>query len=395
MSIILKSATPIGVGAKIVDIEVDPVRRLPAVVIVGLPAMAVRETAERVRSAITVSGYEMPKQRVIVNLAPADLRKQGSHFDLPIAMGILVASDQVDRIKDVAFIGELGLNGDIRPVRSVLPMLWSLAEAGISRAVIPEGNANEGAAFMAASEMKVCCAKDLVQIVHWTLDEIPLPTAESLFQPDHGPGADLLSMDDIQGMVEVKASLQAAADRREPVLLLGQPGCGKTMLAARAPGLLPDLTSTERLEAMRIRSAAGLLEPGADVLGMTRPFRAPHHTVSIAGMIGDAHGCHPGEATLAHQGVLFLDELPEFSAHVIEMLGRVVRDQVVTINRASGTVRMPAWFWLVAAANPCPCGGGPKCRCPEDLVRRHRARIEKFCEVLNIETIIKIEKEGC
>jgi magnesium chelatase family protein len=373
MPSVLYGATLIGVDAVRVSVEVDLLRRLPQVVMVGLPAPAVRESADRVRSAIAASGFEFPRQRVVVALAPADLRKEGTAFDLPIAIGILLEAGQVrsDRAHRYMFVGELSLTGELRAVRGALAFAWLARSLGMAGIVVPAACAPEAALV---EGVEVRAAVTLAEVMRFLQGELELPLG--LPRADSPPAfpADLR---DIRGQFGAREALEVAAAGGHNLLLEGPPGCGKTMLAGRLPTILPGMTSAEALECTRIHSVAGLHAPDAGALSM-RPFRAPHHSISAAGLIGGA-SLRPGEVTLAHNGVLFLDEFPEFPRSAREVLRGPLEDRQVVLARATGRIVLPAGFALVAAANPCPCGnlGHPTrpCVCPEGARERYRARL--------------------
>lgn len=353
-------ATLLGVEAHPVTVEVDLLRRLPQVVIVGLAAATVRESAERVRSAILASGIEFPRCRVVVSLAPADLRKEGPGLDLPIALGILGEN------RPAVYFGELSLSGDIRSARGIL----AVAELA-SRMGLPLVCAAEDAPFAARVCSEVYGATSLSEVVSWARGgDLPRSVPAQMVG-----AAPTLDFADIRGMSDETIGLVLDAARtRRPLLFVGPPGCSKTMLAARLPGLLPELTTAEGNELARIYDAAGF---GAKS-GGSRPFRAPHHTVSQAGLVGNA-ALRPGEATLAHRGVLFLDEITEFQRACLDTLEGVRHSGgVISLQRSTGSVRLPADFWLVAASNPCPCGflghSTRACACSEEMVARYQAR---------------------
>ncbi|MCP4916112.1 MAG: YifB family Mg chelatase-like AAA ATPase [Proteobacteria bacterium] len=367
------TATVIGVEAHAVAVEVDLVRRLPKTTVVGLAAMSVKEATERVRSALIASGFEYPKHRVTINLAPADIRKEGTAFDLPIAVAILAASGQIpaDSLGSYLLAGELGLDGRLRTVRGALPLAMRARVDGMSGVVLPAGCAAEATVV---PDVDAWSAETLQEVVEFLRGERRLPRAvrravevvESL--PD---------MSDVRGQALARRALEVAAAGGHSLLMMGAPGVGKTMLACRIGSILPPLSFEEALDASRVHSVAGLLPKGHDVL-TERPFRAPHHSISTAGLLGGA-SLRPAELSLAHNGVLFLDELPEFSRQVLELLRGPLESGVVVLSRASGTVRLPARVTLLAAANPCPCGylGHPTrpCRCSDAQVQRYRARL--------------------
>ena len=371
MACTVLSGALLGVEGAPVSVEVDLLRRLPCVVIVGLPGGAVRESADRVRSAIQAAGREFPRQRVVINLAPAGLRKSGAAFDLPIAVGILAADGQVPeaRLHETALVGELSLEGRLRPVRGALSLALMAAAEGARRIILPEDSADEAAA---AEGVEVLAAPDLAAVLRWLESGEGLRHAEIRALPEpHDP----LDLREVRGQHRARRALEIAAAGGHNLLMVGSPGCGKTMLAARLPTILPRMSFDEVVDSSRIHSAAGLLSGG---LLPRRPFRAPHHSISVAGMIGNA-SLQPGELSLAHNGVLFLDEVPEFPRHVLELLRAPLEDRVVTLSRAAGAVRFPASISLVAAANPCPCGyrGHPTraCGCPTGALERYRARL--------------------
>ncbi len=359
-----------GVDAVRVVVEVDLLRRLPCVVIVGLPSASVREAAERVRSAILSSGVEFPRSRVVISLAPADLRKDGTGFDLPVAVGILAAHGVVrsDEASRWLLAGELALSGQLRPVRGALSMACLAASTGLRGIIVPVENGAEAALVPGLDVRVASCLLDVIQQLNGER-ELPGPAAS-----DRGSGAGILDLRDVRDQPAARLALEIAAAGGHNLLMEGPPGCGKTMLAARLPGILPPLSAGEALECTRIHSVAGLRCEGEGVVG-NRPFRAPHHTISAAAMVGTAD-LRPGEASLAHNGVLFLDEFPEFRRDVRESLRAPLEDRRIVVTRAVGTVTFPASFSLVAAANRCPCGnyGHPRVACTCSPPERQRYR---------------------
>jgi magnesium chelatase family protein len=373
MAVTVHTGTLIGVDGVPVEVEVDLVRRLPGMVIVGLPGGAVRESGERVRSALTEAGQEFPRKRVVVNLAPADLRKTGTGFDLPIAVGVLAASGQAPNLplRDTAFAGELSLEGRLRRVRGALPLALMARSQGLKRLVLPVGDAAEAAVVPG---LEVLGAPDLGSVVAWMRGEGTLLPPDAV-APD--PGEPPPDLSEVRGQGRARRALEVAAAGGHNLLLVGSPGCGKTMLAARMPGILPSLDFDEAVDITRVYSAAGLLPPDQGLLHR-RPFRAPHHSVTAAGMVGSAT-LQPGEVSLAHNGVLFLDEVAEFRRSVLELLRGPLEDRKIRLVRAAGSAVLPASVSLVAAANPCPCGylGHPAraCVCSPAQVDRYRSRL--------------------
>jgi len=373
LSSLVLSGTVVGVDGVPVSVEVDLVRRLPRVTIVGLPASAVRESTERVRSAILSTGLDFPRMCVTVNLAPGDLRKDGTGLDLPIALAILAASDQIPKapLNSCIFAGELSLNGSLRGIRGGLSLAMLAAEKGVSKIVLPEGCAGEAAMVPGVT---VCAANTLSDVVRFIRGEQELPAALASAQSEEEGTVD---MADVRGQDLARRALEISAAGGHNLLMVGPPGVGKTMLAARLPTIMPRMSFEETLDVTRVHSVAGLLPTFGGVVER-RPFRAPHHTISAAGLLGGAR-LQPGEVTLAHRGVLFLDEFPEFSRGLLEQLRGPLEDRVVVLSRAAGTVQFPAACMLVAAANPCPCGflGHPvvPCRCTESMLRRYSSRL--------------------
>ncbi len=370
------SCAVIGLEGVVVEVEVDTGDGLPSITIVGLPDTAIQESRERVQSAIKNAGLYFPRRRLIVNLAPAAVRKEGPAYDLPIALGALIASRQLppESVDGALIIGELSLDGGVRHVRGVLPMAALAREQGFRRIFTPAGDAAEAALIPGLEVYPVDSLAALVAHLCGQAPIIPQPalTAEDvevLVQTDFG---------EVKGQEHVKRALEVAAAGGHNVMMVGPPGAGKTLLARALPGILPRMSIDEALDVTRIYSVADQLP--ADVpLIRSRPFRAPHHTISHAGLVGGGNLPHPGEISLAHRGVLFLDELPEFGMRVLEVLRQPIEDKVVTISRAQGTLTFPANFQLVAAMNPCPCGyyGDPvkACTCSSATVTKYQKRI--------------------
>jgi magnesium chelatase family protein len=371
----ITSGAVLGVDAYRVRVEVDLTRGLPSMSVVGLPGGAVREARERVTAALLNSGFEVPPRRVTINLAPADIPKSGSSFDLPMALGLLAAGGAFWE-KDLSrfcVIGELGLDGSIRSVHGALPVALMCQREGMHALVVPAANAAEAAAI---DGLDVRHAADLREVVRF-LAGGPLPRAEasSAAPADRSPMPDF---GDVKGQETARRALEISAAGGHNALLIGPPGAGKSMMAQRLPSILTPLSPAEALDATRVHSVAGRLPPGAGLL-RRRPFRAPHHTVSDAGLVGGGTFPRPGEASLAHHGVLFLDELPEFRRSALEALRQPAEEGVIHIGRARAGVWLPARFMLIAAMNPCPCGhytdGTGRCVCSAEAVRRYRRRV--------------------
>lgn len=372
------SCAVVGLEGEIVECEVDVSRRgLNAMAMVGLPDAAVKEAKDRVESAIKNSGCKFPGGRVVINLAPADIRKEGPTYDLPIAVGIMVAAgESVADLEGCVFLGELSLDGALRHAQGILPMVALARDRGMKTAYVPAIDAAEAALLPGMTVYPVPTLGDLLRHLAGTDPIAPVPpTCIPRQAPPSWEGTDFSA---IKGQEHVKRALEVAAAGGHNLMMSGPPGSGKTLLARALPSILPAMTPDETLEATKIYSVAGML-PSDTPLINRRPFRAPHHTISHAGLVGGGRNPRPGEITLSHRGVLFLDELPEFGQQVLEVMRQPLEDRTVTISRAQGTVTYPANFMLVAAMNPCPCGfyGDPtkECSCSESTVSRYQKRI--------------------
>jgi magnesium chelatase family protein len=376
----LFSAAVFGISAFPIEIETHLDNAVPNFLIVGLPDSAVKESRERVTAAIKNSNYIFPSKRITVNLAPADVRKEGSAFDLPIALGILTALELVDLPKDEKpmFLGELALDGALRPIHGALSIALEAEKNGFTQIFLPKANADEAALVSSLAVFPVANLTQLIEHLKGTKKiESCKVDVEAIFRDKQAQ--DLLNISDVRGQEAVKRALEVAAAGGHNLLMIGPPGSGKTMLAKRIPSILPPITIEESLETTKIHSVAGIL-PENEALVTARPFRSPHHTISDAALVGGGmNKIRPGEISLSHHGVLFLDELPEFDRNVLEVLRQPIEEHKITISRTKMTIEYPSNFMLVCSMNPCPCGnfGNPskECSCSPSTIQRYLSKV--------------------
>lgn len=375
MAVIINGSTFTGIDGVVVSVEVDISRGLPNFHIVGLPDISVKESKERVRSAILNSGFEFPVSRIIINLAPADIKKEGSLLDLPIAIGILAATGQIDKeiLKEYLFLGELSLNGELKRARGVLPIIIEGCNKGINKYVVPVSNIYE---CSIVKEALIFPFSSLTEVAHFIKYKDMMPYCNDVGKSEEIRST--LDLNEVIGQESCKRALEVAAAGGHNVIMHGCPGSGKSMLAQRIPTILPELSYEEALEVTKIYSVSGNLDLNSGLM-TSRPFRNPHHTTSQVALIGGGHSLIPGEVSLAHNGVLFLDEILEFKKSVLEVLRQPIEDRYINITRNSGTVKYPANFMLVGTMNPCPCGffgsSIKQCSCTDYDRKRYISRL--------------------
>lgn len=373
----MHSAAVQGIDACLIDVEIDISSGMPNFSIVGLPDTSVKEAKDRVFSAIRNSGFDFPTKKITANLAPADIKKEGSTFDLPIALGILACNKALERnsLKGICAVGELSLDGKLRPVKGILPIVLSLHKFGITKIIVPEKNKNEACV---ATNIDIYPFKNLEEVVKFLKNEIKVePYVRENSDDKQNLKIPSVDFSDIKGQFFAKRAAEVACAGGHNMIMVGPPGSGKTMIAKRIPTILPTMNIDEAIETTKIWSVSGLIKAGESLI-TERPFRSPHHTTSSVALIGGGSHPKPGEVSLAHNGVLFLDELPEFKRDVLEVLRQPLEDKIVTVSRAKSTLSFPASFMLIASMNPCQCGNygsAKECTCSPYQIKKYRSKI--------------------
>lgn len=407
MATVVKSMAAEGIDGFVIDVEVSVIKGAQQVIsIIGLGDQAVKEAGERMQAAIEFCGYEIPKDKVIISLAPGDKRKRGAHYDLPMTIGLLLQTDQISgkNVDKYCFIGELSLNGIIRPCTGILPMVNAAKNHSIQNIVVPRENLEEARSVSGINVIGISTLRDAVCLVEGKMQKSEnCPKSEPEKRVEKEKENEELDFADVKGQNDLIDAIVLGAAGGHNVLMIGEPGSGKTMIAERIPTILPEMTEKEALEVTKIHSISGLLEPGQGLV-KKHPFRAPHHNVSLNALIGGGSYAQPGEVSLSHNGVLFLDELAEFSKSTLDALRQPLQDKKVTIARVNGTNTYPANFMFVTAMNPCPCGYHPtsKCRCTDYEIMRYRNKISgPILERIDIQKYVRavgffqLEDEKC